>query len=133
MENKTLILSEKSQVKLSKLAMAVELVEQKRFTIQKSGQQLIQLINLAMTSSDADISQSLLEFVSTLSADNLSLLESKGIRFAVDEPAPKTESKIMYRGKPVIKSSPPERPTTEPANSNIKKKRIMYRGQVSYV
>lgn len=130
--------SDAAKSKLSQLSMAIEIYDKQRFAYRNSPQQILLMLKHATTCPNQNVKDKLIEFFSELSDQALSTLESLGIetQFHQTDASPK---KKRYRGR-VVESD--ENETTNSIASNVKeeangeqskKKKIVYRGKVTYV
>lgn len=126
-------LSEASLGKLSQLAMAVELHEQKRFSLRKDIDHVIGLLKVASNSANAIIQTKLEDLSDSLSDDSHGFFRTLGVELKtkIDTPTA-VKSKKTYRGQVVVSDAPSTANQAEPPASEAPKKKIIYRGKVMY-
>jgi len=128
----TLRLSEQALSKLSKLAMAVELAEHKRFSVRGDIEPVVSLIQIALASSHSSIKQRVEELRVELSTDSLGFFRALGVDLSQMHAGPGEQT---YRGQRIAGNEKAATPTpaTSNADSDKPRKKIVYRGKVTYV
>ena len=124
-------LSEQALSKLSQLAMAVELHEQKRFSLRKDIDHVIGLLKVASNSGNSIIQTKLGELSDTLSEDSRGFFRTLGIELDTSVNTALVKTQKTYRGQVVIDPTPTSKVETA-TNPEAPKKKIIYRGKVIY-
>lgn len=125
-------LSDTALSKLSHLAMAVEIHCKKRFLIRGNVDHVVSLLNLAGSSQHDTISQRFADFIENLSEDSIGFFRTLGVDLATRMSATKAPARTMYRGQ-AIEEKTSMTSKDEPKKDEKKKKKIIYRGTVTYV
>ncbi|GAB1268154.1 hypothetical protein NBRC116493_14070 [Aurantivibrio infirmus] len=127
-------LSEDALNKLRQIALTVELEENKRFSVRHDVDQVVQLLEFATKLDSPSVAKRIADFKMKLSDDSLGFFRTLGVSL---EPQISTTSSAgsqkTYRGQKILQE---ETSTSSTAASEIepkKKKKIMYRGKVTYV
>lgn len=123
-------LSESALGKLSQLALVVELHERQRFSLRKDINHVVKLLTVAGESANTIVQDKLSELSGSLNADALGFFRTLGVDLG--EVAEVRKSKRTYRGRVVSQEVAPAAVAPEPKVDNSKKKKVIYRGQVTY-
>lgn len=126
-------LSEEALNKLRQIALTIELEERKRFSVRREVDQVVELLNFAIGLGKPSINKRVSDFKDQLSQDSLGFFRTLGVNLDTNATSATSVNKT-YRGQKVIAetqaASAPKTPSEEEPQ---KKKRIVYRGKVTYV
>jgi hypothetical protein len=119
------------------LAIELELKEGRRFNVAKGVEEIARILKFSSQSEDDSVLASLGKVVALLSGKQIDFFRTKGIDLSVDElekrlAAKKHEARqeVLYRGKKQESAANTE---TSESEGPPGKKKIVYRGQVTWV
>lgn len=126
-------LSENALNKLRQIALTIELEERKRFSVRREVDQVVELLNFAVSLGKPSINKRVSDFKDQLSQDSLGFFRTLGVNLDTNSTSTTSVNKT-YRGQKVIAETQTNpAPKASSDEEPKKKKRIVYRGKVTYV
>lgn len=125
----------KSQLKtlLAVLAMELELKEGRRFNITKGVEEVSKVLKFSLASNEKTVLEHLIKVVESLTGKHLALFQSKGIDLNLIELNKRVDVLINNERQEVVYRGQTKEAPTEGEDENKGKRKIVYRGQVTWV
>ena len=121
------------------LMLKVEMIDKKRIRAAKDFESLIELLSHAIESDDEQIQNALAKLVSQLNDEQVAVFNTLGVSLVIDHSDSKSKASTVaakstrvYRGQ-VIEESQAEDSQRHTDESKKGKKRVVYRGQETWV